>query len=123
MKEDEIVCEEREQKNWHKDDSQVEEKYHRLDVSVCRKYKAENLCIAATVLKFSIPLGKSKSVVSDPDAFTVRRKKAALYESFPIRKEKWRMGGWGAISGTRNNWGTTNVMYLCARSSATLSHF
>lgn len=38
IKEDQIVREEREQKNWHKDP--VEEKYHKLDVSV---YKMENL--------------------------------------------------------------------------------
>lgn len=34
IKEDKIVCEEREQKNWHKDGA-VEEKYHKLDVNAC----------------------------------------------------------------------------------------
>lgn len=35
IKEDEIVWEERKQKNWHKDDP-VEEKYDRLDMSAFR---------------------------------------------------------------------------------------
>jgi len=38
IKEDQIVYEEREQKNWYKDP--IEEKYHKLDVSM---YKMENL--------------------------------------------------------------------------------
>lgn len=120
IKEDEIMWEEREQKNWHKEDL-VEEKYDRLDVSVLRMYKTRDLYCRYNVEDLgSVRQIKKKMSFFDRYGHVYNpQKEGCAMKAFPSGKRNG-MGGRGKVE--RSNWGATNVMYLCVHSPTTSSH-
>lgn len=84
-------------------------------------YKARNLYFVNFEDTLSVPLGKSRDVMSDGHGrdYKIRKEGAGLRKLFRPRKRNGN-GRWSKVE--RGNWGATNVMYLCAHSPVTSAH-
>lgn len=86
------MWEEREQKNWHKEDP-VEEKCCNLDIDVLKMYKMRNPYCRYNFKDLGSVRRIKKILFRDTDVITTREKKATLMKAFPSGKRNGMDGG------------------------------